>query len=197
MSTESNVVVMENGETLNFGKQGKCFSSFDLDTLTVTWKLVTGQVKTLSVTDLDEKVQKMAMLSGILKKVTALVPAVEDVTELDAKIQKELYKLLTGTFTVRGSGQGAAELDEFLTAFAIINAKGEIATETGVFAVPQAFIAVDDLRPEWVNVQDPKVIDEVLDFWGSLSAKDKTHQKRNNPYITILKNMLEEGSYAI
>lgn len=188
----SNLVTLANGEVLDFGANGKCFSSFDVETGDITFKMVTGEVITFNKADVPAEVQELALLSGLLKKVTITLPTV-DADKAADKVALEIQKLKDGKFTTRGSGAGAAELDDFLVAFALVNATGVVNTGNGNFAVPNAFISVDGLRPEWVDVNSPKVIQEVLEHWESLSAKEKTSQRRQNTYVNMQKQFIETG----
>lgn len=190
-----NMVTMANGEVLNFRENGKCFSGYDKETGTLTFKIVTGEVIDVNVADIPQDVKDEALLWGLVRYVTSKIPNV-DADKVAEKVTKEVDSLKAGKFATRGASAGGQELDDFMVAFALVNATGEVNTGNSTFAVKQSFISVDELQPHWVNVNDPSVVAEVLAYWDSLSTKDKTNQKKN-PFIKTQVELISTGVVEI
>jgi hypothetical protein len=179
----SNIVELSNGERVNFGKNGKIVATYDVDSKVVTFKLVTGEILTLDISEIPENVLAEAAIYGVREKIKATL-APTPAAELSSKISKEFEALKEGKFVTRSSDTGTVELDDFMKAFALVNATGVVNTGNGVFTVSPntdkvSFIIAQPLKSHWVNVEDTAVISEVLAFWDALSTKEKTAQRKN------------------
>ena len=192
----SNFVTMENGETIDFGEKGKCFLGYDVAAGTVTAKTVTGAVINVVVADLPENIKQELLFWGLTRKLSSSILSTE-AADVTAKINLEVDKLQKGKFSSRGMGGGSAELDDFQIAWALVNATGVVNTGATTFAVPELFITVEGLRPEWVDINNPKVIEDVLAVWDALPAKEKTAQRKNNNFCRMQSQFIESGAVEI
>lgn len=186
----SNIITMENGENIDFGKSGKVKASYDVATSTVTFKTVVGSIIDYVVDGLDNfsDFQKEVYLYGVMEKIKSTL-APTKVEDLVAKINKQIEEVKSGVFTTR-TMDSSVELDSFLQAFAMVNATGQVNTSTATFDVFPSALKVPELRPHWINVKDPAVIKEVLEFWNSLSRTEKASE-RHNTFITTQKAFIE------
>lgn len=192
----TNFVTMENGEVIDFGEKGKCFLGYDIAAGTVTAKTATGSIINVIVADLPENIKQELLFWGLTRKLSSSILSTEasDVTD---KINLEVDKLFKGKFSSRGMGGGSAELDDFQVAWALVNATGVVNTGTTSFPVPEMFISVEELRPEWVDVNDPKVIEDVLATWDAMPAKEKTAQRKNNNFVRMQAQFIESGAVEV
>lgn len=192
----SNLVTLQTGEVVDFGKNGKIISSYDVETGEVTFKCATGEVLTINANELPEAVKAEAVIYGVAAKIKATLSPIS-VDKVAEKIQKEIAALQAGSFVTRGTS-ATLELDNFMKAFAFVNATGVVKTnnEGGSFDVPAVGLAVAEFKPHWVDVKDAAVIAEVLAFWDTLDRKEKAAQKRNT-FVTTQAGLIEAGIVAI
>lgn len=191
-----NLVNMENGETIDFGEKGKCFLGYDVAAGTVTAKTVTGNIVNIIVADLPENIKQELLFWGLTRKLSSSILST-DAAEVTDKINLEVDKLFKGKFSSRGMGGGSAELDDFQVAWALVNATGVVNAGTSTFDVPMMFISVEELRPEWVDVNNAKVIEDVLAVWDALPAKEKTAQRKNNNFVRMQQQFIESGAVEV
>ena len=199
-----NIVELENGEKLDFGKNGTVFSSYDVDAGDITFKVATGEVITFNVSDVPENVLKEATIYGLREKIkSTLAPIKLNTTEEETlagklnkaeKIVQEITSLKAGEFVTRSAVGGSATLDSFMKAFALVNAIGAIKTDNngGMVPVPAKGRLFAELKPEWANVNDSAVIASVLSTWDALDRKVKAAQKRNT-FLTFQAEYFEAG----
>jgi hypothetical protein len=189
-----NIVLMESGEMLNFGKVGRVISSYE--GTVITFKTVTGKTLDLDVTTLPQSILEEAAVYGIREKIKSTLPTTAP-ADLATKIEKEIAQLKEGKFVTRRSDSETG-LDNFLIALALVNATGTVQAEEGkTFAVPSAFLIFPELKPEWKNINDPKIISEVLVFWEGLDKKIKSAQRRNNAFISTQAALIESGAFVV
>ena len=174
-------VIFPDGSTeiVNFGKSGKVFASYDVETSTLTFKLITGVAIVHKIEGIEGLTPflKEVVLYGIREKIKTTLAPVKD-EDKESKILRELEAIKNENFTTRSSDTSVA-LDNFMKAFALINATGCVNCGTGTVAVDPAFIVVDELKPHWANTTDVGVINEVKAYWNGLDRKVKAAQKRN------------------
>ena len=188
-----NLVTLENGEIVNFGKSSKMFASYDLEKSSVTFKLVTPQVVDFIVQGMENlpELFKKIVLFGIAEKVKTFTNLPSEA--LFNRVTKELADLTAGNFNAKSRRiSSTVELNAFLKAFAMVNGSGTVSC-AGVtpMAVPVSFLLVTD-KPHWANVDDITTIDEVTSFWKELSAKEKTAQRRNT-FVTTQETYINLG----
>lgn len=191
-----NNVTMENGEVIDFGEKGKCFISYDLDTSTVTAKVVTGQIISLNVAELPDSIKEEMLLWGAGRKLATSILSVDGADVAD-RISVECTKLQNGKFTSRGMGGGSVELDDFQVAWALVNATGVVNSGITSFPIPEMFLSFDTLKPEWVDINNPKVIEDILHTWDAMPAKEKTAQRKSNDYVRMQARFIESGAVEI
>ena len=194
--TTSRIVQLETGELVNFGKSGKVIASYDVDTDTITFKTVPGKVISFKISDLPENVLKEATIYGLREKIKATLAPIT-ANDIPDKIYKEIEALQAGLFVTRSSDSTTTvELDDFMKAFALINATGQVNTGTALFTIKEQFISVPELRPHWVNLNDVNVINEVLTYWDSLSRQEKAAQKRNT-FVKTQASIIATGDLKV
>ena len=165
----TNIVEMQDGTKIDFGKRGTLHTSVDLPTNTISFKMVTGDIinwvvpGTEGLTDFQKKVY----LYGILSKIkTAMAPV--DLKELKKFIEKQMEAINNGIFIVRAFGDTVREvkLTDIQKAYAIAKSKQN-----------PDFI-------HWGNVEDTSVIEQVSQDWEAKSTSEKNADKRN-PYVQL------------
>jgi len=190
----SNIVTMENGENIDFGKSGKIKASYDVATSTITFKTVVGSIINYVVDGLDNlsDFQKEVYLYGVMEKIKSTL-APTKIEDLEAKINKQIEEVKSGVFTTR-TMDSTVELSDFLKAFAIINATQRLFTPMGYVdvAMPVEALKVTELQPHWVNVNNSEVIKEVSDFWTALPKGEKSAQ-RGNSFVKAQLSFIENN----
>jgi len=209
-----NIVKLENGEKINFGKSGKVIASYDVPTRTLTFKVVTGEVISYTLTELEQAGLSENQIEHILyarqeKIKSTLSPIKAVLTEEEAKegklnvadkIRKELADLASGVFITRTAGGANVALDSWLKAFALINATGKVIIDAmgNTFDVPlvhwehTSTLAFGELKPEWVDLNNVNVIADILQSWKSLSREAKAEQKRSNTFISTQASLIDQ-----
>ena len=210
----SNIVELQNGEKVEFGKSGKVIASYDVPSRTLTFKVVTGEVITYTLTDEEQANLTENQIEHILyarqeKIKSTLAPVKPVLTEEEIKagrlnvaqkIVKELADLAEGKFVTRPAGTNSVELTPFLKALALVCAYGTVLGPENkpveVFNFKAEDVPTKVLKPEWKDVADVKVISEVLDFWKSLDKGVKSTEKRN-PWIKAQENLILNGTVTV
>jgi len=193
----SNIVTLENGKVRDFGKSGKVFASYDVESKTITFEVVTGEVISFDINGIPTNVLEEAAIYGIREKIkSTLSPIKAFVTSAEAaegklnvagKIAQEIESLKEGKFVTRTSEGGTVGLDSFMKAFALVNATGKV---NGMFDVPAAYISVPSLRPEWSDYESLAVARDVQEYWDALPKDEKAKQRRNT-FVQTQKELLE------
>jgi hypothetical protein len=220
----SNIVTLENGEKANFGANGKVIASYDVASRTLTFRVVTGQVITYTLTDEEQANLTDNQIEHILyarqEKVKSTLPPVKAVItdeereagklDVAAKIEQELKALAEGKFVTRAASGALVELDPWMKAWAIVNAYGAVFLagkiedgNTNRFPVPfvewdnSSSLLSTDLKSNWKNVEDVEVIADVLATWKALSREAKAEQKRSNTFVSTQATQLTLGIVTI
>jgi len=175
----TNVVQMEDGTTIDFGKRGVVDISIDLKSATMVFKTVNGKVISWQVQEIDNlfPFQKKVYLYGVLSKIrTAMAPV--DRAELEDFINKQIEAINAGIFNVRAFGDPTREVKllDIQKAYAIAKSKQTTGFE------------------HWANVDDVRVIGEVLGDWATKSASAK-NKIRRNPYVQLELSLLQTAKH--
>ena len=205
IESNSNIVTMEDGSSVEFGKNGKVITSYDVESGVIEYKVVSGEILRISLDDIPVETNREAMLAGYAGKIkSTLAPFKPTITPAEAeegkitlaqKIQKEIDALKAGKFVTRTTDSGV-ELDTFLQAWAYVNATGKILTPSGAFDIPANAILIKEDVSHWANVNDPKVISEVTETWKNLSKEAKSSEKKNT-FVRSQERFLEDGSVTL
>lgn len=203
----NNVVLMSNGEIVDFGTTGTVVSSYDIEAGIITFKVATGEVLVFQAQDLEylSTHQREVLLYGLREKVkSTLAPIKLTVTEAERasgkinkaeKIALEFKAFSEGKFVTRSSDNSTIELSDFLKAFAYVCATGQVLPSQESLPKPvldQLLDTITELRPHWVNVKDIGVITEVTVYWNGLDRKVKSAFKRN-PFISTIQAYIQAG----
>ena len=200
----SNIVRLENGEMMDFGKSGKSVASYDVETKTLTFKVVTGEVLTRTLSDEETANLTPLQIEKLLyaeqekiKSTLAPIKAVLSEEEVSLgklnvadKIRHEFKQLEEGLFNTRSADTNVVSLDSFMKAFAYFCATGKVPVNGTDVPVPEAMWPFKAINPEWKDVEDIKVINEIHTFWNSLDRTIKSQQRRN-PYLKLYEMELE------
>jgi len=211
----SNIVELQNGEKVNFGRSGKALASYDVPSRTLTFKVVTGEVISYTLTEEEQagltdnqiehilyaRQEKIKSTLAPVKAVLTEAEVAEGKLNVAAKIKKEILDLSEGKFVTRAASAGSIELDAWLKAFALVNATGKVIIDAAgsTFDVPMvkwehtSTLAFDGLKPEWADLSNVHVVAEVLEAWKALSRDAKAEQKRNNTFISTQASLIEQG----
>ena len=186
--SESNTstIEMQDGSTVTFGANSNVVSTYDGETSNITFKLRDGNVISWDVegTESMSLFQKTVYLYGLFRRIKSAI-AGRDLDKLAGLIEKQIEALKAGKFVVRGA-DGVPVLDNFLKAFATVM--------SGKF--PGA-VAEKNVRPHWVDLENPSVVTEVTEVWEAMDKKVKT-AVRKNPFIVAVKAEFDrEGAEAI
>lgn len=176
---EVRIVTMEDGTQLNFGTRANLLSSIDLETNTLTFKLVSGKIINWILQGVEglTDFQRTVFLYGILEKVkTSLAPI--KLPKIEEAIAKQIVAIEKGEFNIRSlSGSGEVTLTELQAAYAIALSKQSKA------------------KAHWVNTTDVVTIQEVLSVWEGKSPAQRNAIRRNAAVSWELNVMkLEEGN---
>jgi hypothetical protein len=219
----SNIVAFPDGN-IDFGANGKSVSYYDVPSRTLTFKVVTGEVIPYTLTEEEAAGLSDNVIEHILyarqekiKSTLAPIKAVLTPEEIKdgklnvaMKIRKELAALAAGEFVTRSTAGGNVALDEWLQAWAIVNAYGAVFLAGKVEEANQNRFPVSLVKwehssslifgapkPEWANVNDVQVIADVLETWKGLSREAKAEQKRSNTFVSTQALQIEQGIVTI
>ena len=155
---EVRIVTLEDGTQANFGARANLLSAIDIESDTVTFRIVTGKIINWVVKDMDNLTpfQKMVYMYGLLEKIkTSLAPI--KLLKLEEAIGKQIVAIEKGEFNVRSlSSAGEVVLTDLQKAYAL------------------AFSEQYPEKAHWGKVDDATTISEVLSSW-----ENKTPAQRN------------------
>jgi len=155
---EVRIVTLEDGTQANFGARANLLSTIDLETSTLTFKLVTGKVVNWVITEIDNLTafQKTVYMYGLLEKIkTSLAPV--KLPKIEEAIAKQIAAIAKGEFNIRS-----------------INNAGEVVLTDLQKAYALAFSKQYPDKAGWSEVDSPATIAEVLEVW-----ENKTPAQRN------------------
>lgn len=201
-----NIVVLNNGETANFGVRNQILSSFDTEEGTITFKVLTGEVLSLDVKAIEglgyesaTELGQQVIMAGLLGKIKSNLAPVKLTTEVEVKdeegnvvstetvnslaiaIQKEMDKLAKGIFSVRAGSNDAVELTVDQKAFA---------TATVNHPIFAKVVGTEAYASKWTNLDEASVIAEVDAVWEQI-GKDGRRTAKKHPYFMLEKSLAE------
>lgn len=203
------VATMIDGTKVNFGSRNNLITSFDTDTGVITFKVFTGEIQTLNVGSIAKlayesmtDLAKTVVLHGYLNKIKANLAPVklqEEVEEKDEQgqptgvktvvnslaiaIGKEISKLLTGDYPIRGTGS-----DEDVTLTLEHKAFAETSSKIAVFR--KAFGISDEVAAGWTDLENSDTISSILDVWTGYTRSERLNIKKN-PYFNSIFSALQ------
>ena len=160
---EVRIVTMDDGTQANFGARANLLSAIDLESSTVTFRIVTGKIINWTIQNMDNltEFQKMVFMYGLLEKIkTSLAPI--KLPKMVEAIQKQIVAIERGEFNVRSlSSAGEVVLTDLQKAYAL------------------AFSEQYPAKKHWANVDDAATIAEVLGVWEGKSPAQRNAIRRH------------------
>ena len=164
------IVDMEDGTRVNFGVRANTLSNIDVETSTVTFKIVTGKVINWVFSGLESlsALHKTMVLYAGAEKVKSALTGMKEPEKIVEEIEKQIAKISAGEFPIRvlGESSGDVKLDNWQKAFAMA-----VAYQPGT------------PYPHWTNVDDATVITEVLNIWAGKTAQEKNKVRRHEKVL--------------
>ena len=177
-----NIVTMSDGTQANFGARAKVLSAIGLEDKQITFRVADGSIINWSPKELDNLTdfQLPVFLYGLLERVKSGLSSTKGLDKVAEVINKQIEAIDGGEFNIRAvSSTGAVELTLLQQAYAI------------------AMSMVEGGNPNWANVQDTAVIEEVLAVWENKTAVERNAIRRHVLVSTQLNLMaLEAGKVA-